>query len=242
MERAASFAYASILLLLTGCATFRGAPPAPFVVKDVWEKDSIQAAVKSLTGTCPTPANGCAVVIDNVGRNKNAHLLLALVDTEYRDFVQKLVYEKQHVQASTNFLRLLMTTAGGLTSSIGVKDNYLAGASLLTGGDAIFDNEYLFKETARALAAQMDASRAKMRTAINLKLGLPYPDYPGPSVLADVQAYYRAGTIAQAVTDTQREAAVKQSVEENEQMNAVVNRLKVLKNVNEAGRSAETIR
>lgn len=235
MNRIANFAYASILLLLTGCATFRGAPPAPFVVKDVWAKDSIQAAVKSLTGTCPKPVNTdsqgaqCIVVTTEIERNEKAHLLLALVDTEYRDFVQKFVYEKQHVQASTNFLRLLMTTAGGLTNSRGVKDNYLAGASLLSGGDAIFDNEYLFKETSRALASQMDASRAKMRTAIDMKLRLPYPDYPGPSVLADIQAYYRAGTITQAVTDTQREAAVKQNIEENLQKSAVENRLLFLK-------------
>lgn len=233
MTRIRWIMFSLALSTLTSCATFRGAPAAPFVVKDVWSKNSIRAAVQSLGGNCtkdysdvdPEGNQRCIVVSSEIDRNKMAHLLLALVDTEYRDFTQKFVYEKQHVQASTNFLRLLMTTAGGLTKSLGVKDNYLAGASLLSGGDAIFDNEYLFKETARALAAQMDASRAKMRTDIDLKLRLPYADYPGPSVLADIQAYYRAGTIAQAVTDTQKQAAAKQNDEEILQRKSLENRL-----------------
>jgi hypothetical protein len=127
MTRITLIMFSLALSTLTSCATFRGAPPAPFVVKDVWSKKSIQVAVQSLSGNCSTDSSGagregnprCIVVSSDTDRNKMAHLLLALVDTEYSDFTQKFVYEKQHVQASTNFLRLLMTTAGGLTKSLG---------------------------------------------------------------------------------------------------------------------------
>lgn len=191
-------------LTLASCNTLRGGPEQPFATKDVWDKNAVKTVVDALSGNVAnTPTED-----DCVGtRNINAFKMIAYVDVNYLQYRHTLIYDKQHTQAITDGLQLLMTIAGGLTDSTGVKDNYLAGIALLTGGEAIYDKSYLFEKTAPALVAQMDASRKQRLVELLAKLdGLQCSKYPGLVALSDILDYYYIGTLSGAIASTQKDA------------------------------------
>lgn len=199
------------VLTLTGCNTLRGAPEPPFKTAHVWTDDSVKTLVLNLAN----PASNTSTADDlcKQSRNLNASQLIAFVDVNYMHYRQGFVFDRQHTQAASTSLKLMMTAAGGLTSSRGVKDNYLAGIGLLTGGEALYDKTYLFEKTAPALVSQMDASRKLRLSELLTKLqGLECPDYPGQVVLSDIIDYYYKGTVVGAISATQKDAEAKDAV------------------------------
>lgn len=194
-------------VLLTACHTIRGAPPAPFKASKVWDDSSLKDLVSTLSGaqTNTKPVEDCKDI-----RNLSAHQLIAYVDVNYMNYRQSFVFDRQHADAISDGLQLMMTVAGGLTNSKGVKDNYLAGIAILTGGETIYDKSYLFEKTAPALATQMDAGRKEKALELLTKLEkLPCPAYPGQVVLADILDYYSRGTVVGAITETHKDAQAK---------------------------------
>lgn len=194
-------------LVLTSCNTLRGGPPSPIAVKEAWTDERLKGVVQGLSGeTANTPSNtGC-----KDARNLNTYILISYVDVNYLQYRQSLVYDKQHAQAISSSLQLMMTIAGGLTDSSGVKDNYLAGIALLTGGEAVYDKSYLFEKTAPALASQMDAGRKGRLVEMMAKLqNFDCSQYPGLVALSDVLDYYHQGTLPGAISATQKNAETK---------------------------------
>jgi hypothetical protein len=195
---------ALVMLALVGCNTMRGAPEPPFKSSQVWTDDAVKAWVDALAASKPSDVN-CKQT-----RDYNAIQLIALIDVNYMHYRQGFVFDKQQVQAISSGLQLMMTIAGGLTNSTGVKDNYLAGIALMTGGEAIYDKSFLFEKTAPALASQMDASRKLRLSEILAKLeGYECQKYPAQVALSDILDYYFKGTLIGAITATQKDAEAK---------------------------------
>jgi hypothetical protein len=199
-----------MVILLTGCVTgFRGAPTPPFDPKLV-EKGEFADSTNLF--------HELVNAQDAEARNRVALKLLALVDIRYSDFRHNLAANKKHSAAATDALLLAMNIAGGLTTSVGVKDNYLAFSALLQGGSSIYDRDYMFDQTLTALVAQMDANRKAKLLDIRMAMGSRSIDeYPGQMALADILDYYHAGTLTGAVAGVQRTAA-KQEAEAGESL------------------------
>ncbi len=178
---------------------FRGAPLPPFDPKLV-EKGGFVDSTNLFNELVSAP--------DAEARNRSAFKLLALVDIRYSDFRHNLAANKKHSGAATDALLLAMNIAGGLTTSAGVKDSYLAWSSLLHGGSNIYDKDYMFDQTLTALVAQMDANRKARLLDIRRSMSSRTIDeYPGQMALADILDYYHAGTLTGAVAGVQRSAA-----------------------------------
>lgn len=192
------------MLALVGCNTLRGAPEPPFKASEVWTGDTVKGWVSNLAGSSPTDTT-CKQT-----RNINATQLVAFVDVNYMQYRQGFVFDKQQAEVASTGLQLMMTLAGGLTTSKGVKDNYLAGIALLTGGEAIYDKSFLFEKTAPALVSQMDASRKLRLSELLVKLETyDCLDYPAQVALSDIMDYYFKGTLVGAITATQKDAEAK---------------------------------
>lgn len=197
------------ILILSGCNTLRGAPPTPFTARDVWSPDAVKLMVTNLAAPSANVHDDTDQSCTKL-RDSNASQLIAYVDVNYMSYRQSFVFDRQHTNAISDGLQLAMTIAGGLTTSAGVKDNYLAGIGLLTGGEAIYDKTYLFEKTAPALVSQMDASRKLRLGELSAKLmELGCASYPGRVALADIMDYYYRGTVVGAISATQKDAEAK---------------------------------
>lgn len=189
-----------LVLSSVGCVSgMRGAPKPPFDPKLVDSTAFLdpKATFDALVAARDTPA-----------RNAAMSKLLSLVDLRYAQFRHNVVANRKHASAVTDTLSLAMDLAGGLTTSAGVKDNYLAFSALFQGGGGIYDRNYMFEQTMTALVAQMDANRkAKLLEIRSAMLNQTIDQYPGQVGLADVLDYYYAGTLMGAVAGVQRAAS-----------------------------------
>ncbi len=195
------------ILLLVGCTTLRGAPPTPFKADKIWTDQTVKNMLDNLSGdtTNSFPVkSGCEDTRDFYARQ-----LIAYIDANYLNYRQSFVFDRQHADAVSSGLQLMMTVAGTLTESKGVKDNYLAGIALMTGGEAIYDKSYLFDKSAPALVTQMDATRKERLVVLLGKLDFRCDQYPGQIALSDILDYYYVGTIVGAIEGAQKDAKKK---------------------------------
>ena len=186
-------------LVLPGCATtFSGGPKTPFDLAQVEKSSNFADPVASFNNLT---ADAC----DKDCRNKEMNKMLALVDIRYSQFRRELELSKKNSSTAVSGLLLASNVAGGLTNSKGVKDNWLALSNLASGGQLIFDKNYLFDQTLSALISQMDANRKRklleIRTAMATK---DAKDYPGQVALTDILEYHYAGTLMGAITAIQQ--------------------------------------
>lgn len=197
-------------VFLCGCNTLRGGPPVPYKSDVVWTDAERTRTLQSLTGTDINEYPFGNPVECREKRNFYANQMISSIDADYTEYRSAFVFDRQRTDAISDGLQLAMTVAGTLTDSKGVKDNYLAGIALLTGGEAIYDRSFLFEKTAPGLAAQMDANRDKQLALLLTKLGrLDCANYTGRQVLADLLAYYQAGTVMGAIRSAQTDAESK---------------------------------
>lgn len=200
---------AATLLLagLSGCATWKGAPKAPF------DEDSFTGTDSPISLT-PVDLQELLDTQDEGRRNALLRRTLADIDVRYLAFSGEVVQGKSRFDFGKNMLVLSSSIASALTPSAGVKANYAAFSALLTGGGAQVDSNFLYNQTSQALVSTMDAQRAVVLADIRRSMSLPIQDYPGQTAFGDVIRYFRAGTLASAAQELQKSAAGRASTEE----------------------------
>jgi hypothetical protein len=192
-----------LMVALPGCATFRGAPELPFDGDKVFDKVETQSVLKELADSKTTT--------DSDSRDERIIKLVASIDISYTQFKQQFMANRQHVGSMSDALTLAMTVAGSLTSSAGVKNNYLQGIALVRGGAENYDKNYLLTQTVYALVAQMDANRKQKLEEIYGKMDQDLGEYPAMAAYNDVLDYYHAGTVLAAIISIQSDAKEKES-------------------------------
>lgn len=197
------------MLGLCGCiSTMRGTPDRPFPVEYVTKKDEIATAVAQLSsGRLDGGSNKAA-------RNEHLSILLSAVDANYYEFRKDLFANSRHSSATAGTLSLLMTIAGSLTGSPGVKQHYLLGTNLVNGFSTQYQKSYLYEKNIASLIATMDSERAS--TLGKILDSMDEDDYRGQTALLDVYKYFVAGTLENAVTALERQA--KQNANDNEML------------------------
>lgn len=137
---------------------------------------------------------------------------MADVDVLYVQFRDELLRSDNAFNASVDLASLFSDLAGKLTSSAGVKDNYLTLGALLTGGRATVNNRFLYAQTALTMVKGMDAARAAMALEIKRKQSTQSLDkYSGRDAYTDVLKYYFDGTLPGGLIWLQAKAAEKET-------------------------------
>lgn len=201
------FLAALSLVGLSGCATWKGAPQAPF------DEDSFTGANSRISLT-PSELQDLLDTQDEARRNALLRRTLADIDVRYLAFSGEVVQGKSRFDFGKNIMVLSSSIASGLTPSAGVKANYAAFSALLTGGAAQVDSNFLYNQTSLALVSTMDARRAAVLADIRLSMKLSIQDYPGQTAFGDAIRYFRAGTLANAAQELQKSAAGNAATEE----------------------------
>ncbi|WP_449301651.1 hypothetical protein [Pseudoxanthomonas mexicana] len=179
-----------MLLSMAGCASIQGGPA---INLNFAPSEDVDKCKKDLANTT-----------DYNFRNRCLNFHLAEIDVEYSKFRQNLASNKKNSAAITSLLLLMADVAGGLTNSIGVKDNYLALSALVGGGQLVYDKNYLYEQTISALITQMDANRSRKLLEIRqAMLETSLVDYSGQVAIGDLLQYHHAGTLLGAITAIQ---------------------------------------
>jgi hypothetical protein len=178
------------MLATGGCSTLRGAPE-PLLARRQVNGDKIVDAERQVKALLE------ATALES--RNAAQAKLMALADLRYVQYRNDLVNSRRGTRTSAGMVTLFADVAATLTTSVAVKDNYIALSALVAGSEAVVDKEYLFDKTIDSLIARMDADRKAKQLAIYRRHQDVVENYTGQSALADVIEYYSLGTLNSAL-------------------------------------------
>ena len=194
-----------LVFLTSGCSTMRGAPKALVSRSQINGDEIVKAEDQVRILLKPQSSQE---------RNGSLLQLMALADMRYEQYKTDLVNGRRGTRAGSGALTLFSDVAATLTNSVGVKNNYIALSALIDGGEAVFDNEYLFDKTIDSLISRMDADRKAIKVVIYQRLTQEVSEYSGQSALADVLEYFHKGTLNSALVSVNKTVQAQADVEQ----------------------------
>ena len=143
-------------------------------------------------------------------RNKIIDGRLALINLNYNQFIAQFSVTRQTLDFGTEITQLglnLATTAVGGEST---KTILGAISSGVTGGKIAIDKNFFFEKTVSVLVSSMNAQRKVMLAPLLIGMTNSTTVYPLTQALADIDAYYFAGTFIGALQAIQADAGSKE--------------------------------
>ncbi len=131
----------------------------------------------------------------DVERNAWIEQHLIFVDRAYAQFVAGLQASRTGWGLGAGILDLAFGVASSLTPSAGVKANYAAASTLLTGSYAVITKEAFIEKTVSALVSAMDARRKAAVVQIRRGMLLDERAYTASAAHADLLEYQRASSL-----------------------------------------------
>ena len=133
------------------------------------------------------------------------------IDLYYSEYEARLTQERQNVGFYSTVANLALTSSATLFAANETKTILTAVATGLTGTKEAYQKEVLIEKTIAILQQQMRARRKEVKVRIISRLSLAAESYPLELALADIETYYRAGTITGALIDVAEETGVRLS-------------------------------
>ncbi len=132
-------------------------------------------------------------------RNLILEELMLLVDYSYHRYEGNLIAGRAKWTFSLGAASQALNWASTTSTVEGTKTLYSAISGLVSSTATEFDKNFYLEQTSYALAYQMSAARFTKATELLVGMTKPYAEYSLEKGLGDIEAYYRAGTIATAV-------------------------------------------
>jgi len=134
-----------------------------------------------------------------VCRDTIVQALMIAIDLRYEEFEIGFFDTNRYAGFGATLVTLGLSTAGAVVSG-GTSQLLSAAAAGVIGAREAFKREILAEQGSVALLIAMRTQRDKVGLSIRLGLRRDATQYPLGAALADVSAYYRAGTIVGALT------------------------------------------
>jgi hypothetical protein len=168
-------------------------------------------------------------------RNQIVNQKLVLTDLQYNRFVSDFAFEKQTLDTITDVIVLGLSIGSTAVGAAGTKTLLSAIASGVTGAKLSIDKNFYYEKTVSVLVTAMNAQRKTALIPIIRGMSQSVEEYPLGQGLADLDAYYRAGTFLGALQAIQADAGAKESRADKE-----LNALRVSKFVDDgSGRAIQ---
>jgi len=135
---------------------------------------------------------------------------LVLMNVQYVRFIRGMTAEKQLLDSASDILVLSLNLTGSAADSARVKTILSAIAAGVTGSKATIDKYYFYEKTIPALIAAMNAQRKTALQPIVDGMSKDLNQYPFEKALSDLNDYYMAGTLMDAIQTIQADAGVKE--------------------------------
>jgi hypothetical protein len=188
-------AVALLLFVLAACGSIRAAPEPPMA--------NFEASLVGLQ--TPFAAGNVVECIakplteQRVCRDTIVQALMIAIDLRYEEFEIGFFDTNRYAGFGATLATLGLSTAGAVVSG-GTSQLLSAAAAGVIGAREAFKREVLAEQGSEALLIAMRAQRDKVGLSIRLGLRRDATQYQLGAALADVSAYYRAGTIVGALT------------------------------------------
>ena len=144
-------------------------------------------------------------------------------DSYYYAFEGSILRERQEVGFISSIISIGLAGAIPLVNPIATKDILGAASAGLQGATKAYSDEVLFQKTVQVLATQMRARRDLVAADIVTRMRTLDTDaYPLAMALADLDAYYAAGTIAGALIEIQKTVGANSQNAEATRASAVI--------------------
>lgn len=209
---------AGLLLVpaLAGCAGLRASPRSPIADHEasIARLEQVYAAdkVASCLATVP-PDKAC--------RDQIVQALIIAIDLRYADY-ELGFFDTNRYGGFAATVATLGLGAAGAVSGAGTTQVLSAVITAITGTREAFNREILAEQTSSALLTAMRAQRNIV--SLRIRDGLRAPevsDYPLGIAMADVYAYFRAGTIVGALTGVTQAVGVQGQLAQDELRSAI---------------------
>jgi hypothetical protein len=199
---------ATIMPILSGCQSMpsiEGPPPAFDTEKDLSELQATFGSATSISDYYKVPEDNSR----KAARDRFVAGRLVSYDLEFAQWASQFALNRAETDSILDITGLALSITTGIAG--GRQDKaILAGiSSLLSGSRLSIDKNFFDQKTVHALIAQMNAQRKAALVPIMEGLSKPPTDYPLTRALADLQAYYMAGTLEGALQGIQEQAASK---------------------------------
>lgn len=199
------------LLVLSACSVVNGAPAQPNgLLATIGSLDSatLAALVSEYNRAGTDPARKKLI------RNQIIYSDIAQVDLNFNAFKIDLNNQVNTINVSADFISLALAGLGATTGNVGTKAALAAASAGVIGANAAFDKEVLYQKTVVALITEMEAQRSQVFARIIVETNRDVTQYPLELASKDLQDYYQAGTLVNAI------AGVSKSASENAQNGA----------------------
>jgi len=121
-------------------------------------------------------------------------------DLNFEKFQESLVREGALTNLASEWAVMALTGASAVVPLAQTKTVLSAISTGIEGAKGSLDKNLFFKKTIVALVTQMKADRKTMLLAIREKMQENTDKYPLTAALIDLEEYYKAGTLPQALT------------------------------------------
>jgi hypothetical protein len=181
------------VLLLSGCAGFKGYPDRPTSLQDDLEKLGPEISAEKITACLRLPRGQVEPC-----RNNLVTARMYAIDLKFSEFEKNLFRETREIGFWATIVSLGLT--GGATFAAETTANVLAAAATgVTGTRAAYEKEVLAEKTVVAINTAMHTNRIKVEVRIRRGLQRPIEEYPLGLALSDLEDYYYAGTVLGAL-------------------------------------------
>jgi hypothetical protein len=132
-------------------------------------------------------------------RNEILNEVMGIIDANYGDYEDTLGSDKALQEMSTDIVALMTSTASTLVGAKETKTILSAISSVAIGINGSIDKQIFQNNTIQALEMQMRSQRAVVAGLLTDGMTNTVVNYPLQAGLRDLVAYYRAGTLSQAM-------------------------------------------
>jgi hypothetical protein len=194
-------------LLLAGCASFDGQPPAvvqPVTARQIVAKYPVDKVLTDFYGTSEPTAQ-------RAYRDKIIGIYMMAIDAEFLEFRRRL---SRQAKGSNFGLDLGVLALSGGASFAGQRTaNILsAGAAGLTGVRGSISKQLFFEQALPAMLGNIDAQRTTVREQIIRRMLQDASAYPLPLAISDLTRYEEAGALDKAVQKAASDAGEHQKI------------------------------
>ena len=201
---------AAMSLSVAGCAAVRGYPSPPLdpsTFADTLTCSDATEEERKVISECPLTPEAVAAAMrmgDKLSIQDRNHILgsaILLLDVNFADFEQKIVRGVRKYDFGTSVINLGIAAATATVGGEQIKAILGATQTAVLGVESAFNEEILLEQTIQVLTTKMVAERAVVAQRLRSGMASPLVDYPLVAGLSDLGAYYRAGTLAGALSD-----------------------------------------
>lgn len=209
-------AAAAALLSMTACAGIRGEPERP-AYADAEVKflvDNYGAAAFARYNELPDA--------DKPGyRNEVISGRLALIDRYFAEYKRALLQEESFKNIAIDLAVIGINTAGIFAAATLAKNILQAVSAAMIGARTKIDEALFYRNTIVALIAKMEEQRREQELNIRRRMVEGANTYPLVAAVREVDGYYRAGTIDEALFGITKESGAKAKEAEAEVLKIV---------------------